>query len=79
MNQATKKEEDREGFATVELTMSEEEWAEVYYAVDSKLANMENGVYDGIEEEVNVETWKNTLQRVKMKLGMALEQKGVEY
>jgi len=73
------KEEDREDFVTIELTMSQEEWMETANSLTSKMVNLEKGAYGASDEDLDIDEWVNTLQRAYVKIGMALDEKGVAY
>jgi hypothetical protein len=57
----------------IEIDLSEEEWAEVYYALDSKAAGVADGRYGTSPE------WHQTLVAIRRKVAEALSEKGVSY
>lgn len=63
--------------ATIELSLTHEEWCEVANAVESKIRLIERGDYGMGEEEGGNQKWVATLESALCKLGTALEVNGI--
>ena len=56
---------DIEDIMSADVTLKVKDWVEVYYAIDTKLANIENGLYDDMEDDKDIDVWKQQLERAK--------------
>jgi len=61
----------------IELELSLEQWIELYYSVESKLANVKSGIYD--EDGGGTQDWEQDLSDLLAALEKRLAEAGIDY
>lgn len=63
----------------IRVVLAPDEWAEVYYALESKAKAVRDGAYGPNDAECNTVEWAEQLERITQVLGVALEWAGITY
>lgn len=63
---------------TIELTLDDSEWSEIYYAVDSKYHRLEDGYY-GDPKHPDVVRWMQQMEGIRDKLEDEFDKHKVTY
>lgn len=63
---------------TIELTLDDTEWAEIYYAIEGKYHRLEDGYY-GDPKDPEVVRWMGQMEEIRDKLEDEFDKHGVNY